>query len=310
LGPLGAFAPFPPSGAASLDKKGAWCVVRGAWVSRQAIRSLSSALFFLPLFAIGISLAQALPQPVDPLKRPEPEVGKLTFSASLGYRPHGYTRFGLDENKGPYADQTTSHALTADLAFSYAVSEVLSLGLGFTGGLEIFQTLRTYTATGEEAHRAGSDAFLSPRAVLTYRLAPENLLDPSASLTLRYPWKAALSLSLSYLRDPTVLSFSAGFSHSFMSPFANVLTASVGAGFVANDRVSYRLSATLSQPLAFAAAPTMSGGFGVDFALDPEAKESVSLDLSASLRGGVAEAGLALAYQARGVRFLDRVASR
>jgi len=254
-----------------------------------------------PLFAFSLSLAEGLPQPVDPLKRPEPEPGKLTFSASLGYRPHGYTRFGLDENKGPYADQTTSHALTADLAFSYAVSEVLSLGLGFTGGLEIFQTLRTYTATGEEAHRAGSDAFLSPRAVLTYRLAPENLLDPSASLTLRYPWKAALSLSLSYLRDPTVLSFSAGFSHSFMPPFANVLTASVGAGFVANDRVSYRVSAALSQPLAFAAAPTLSGGFGVDVALDAEGREAVSFDLSSHVRAGVVEVVYSFGYQKRNV---------
>lgn len=247
---------------------------------------------------------------MDPLKRPEPEPGKLTFSASLGYRPHSYTSLGFDETKGPYTDQTTSHALTADLAFSYAISEVLSFGLGFTGGLEIFQTLRTYTQIEKEAYLTDNDAFLSPRAVLAYRLAPENLLDPSASLTLQYPWAAALSLSLSYLRDPIVLSFSAGLSHSFTPPFTNVLTASVGAGFVANDRVSYRVSATLSQPLAFASAPTMSGGFGVDFSLDPEAKESVSLDLSASLRGGVAEAGVALAYQVRGVRFWDQNASQ
>ena len=67
---------------------------------------------------LGLALAQSLPEPVDPLKRPEPEPGKLTFSASLGYVPTGYAALGVDQAKGPYTDQVASHGLSADLALS------------------------------------------------------------------------------------------------------------------------------------------------------------------------------------------------
>ena len=87
----------------------------------------------------------------------------------------------------------------------------------------------------------------------------------------------------------------------FDPPYPTALGASFGAGFVANDRVSYRITAALSQPIAYARPPTLTAAFGADLALDPESKQGVSLTLSASLSGGEAWAGLSLGYRARGM---------
>jgi len=262
-------------------------------------KRFTPALLLL-LLAFGLALAQSLPEPVDPLKRPEPEPGKLTFSASLGYTPTGYTAVGLDETRGPYTDRVAGHALTADLALSYALSRTLSLGAGLTGALAYTQTLRTF-ADETRAYRDETQTDLIPRIALAYRLAPDHPLDPGLSLSLSYPWATSASLSLSFLRDPTVLSLSLEASHGFDPPYTTALGASFGAGFVANDRVSYRISAALSQPIAYAAPPTLAAAFGADLALDPESRQSASLTLSASLSGGEVRAGLSLGYRARGI---------
>ena len=255
---------------------------------------------FSLLLLLGLSLAQSLPEPVDPLKRPEPEPGKLAFSASIGYTPTGYTVVGLDEDRGPYTDQAAGHAFTADLTLSYALSEALSFGAGLTGSFAYTQTLRTF-ADETRDYLDETRVDLVPRIALAYRLAPDHPLDPGLSLSLSYPWAASASLSLSFLRDPTVLSLSLEASHGFNPPYPTTLGASFGAGFVANDRVSYRISAALGQPIAYATPPTLTAAFGADLALDPESKQSVSLTLRASLSGGEMRAGLSLGYRARGI---------
>ena len=290
-----------PSGRGCPRKKGAWYVVRGVLILK---RPLAKAAFFL-LLVFSFSLAQSLPEPVDPLKRAEPEPGKLTFTASLGYTPAGTTAVGFDEARGPYTDQIASHAFTADLALSYALSETLSLGMGLAGALRYTQTLRTF-ADESQSYRDETETDLTPRIALAYRLAPEHPLDPELSLVLSHPWAASASLSLSFLRDPTVLSLSLEATHGFNPPYPTALGASFGAGFVANDRVSYRITASLSQPMAYARAPTLAAAFGADLALDPESKRSVSLTLSASLRGGEVWAGVSLGVSARGLGLVGR----
>jgi len=252
----------------------------------------------LLLLAFGLALAQSLPEPVDPLKRPEPEPGKLTFSASFGYTPATHTAFGLDETRGPYTEQTAVHGFSADLALGYALTKTLSLGIGITGALSYTQTLRTYTDE-TQTYQDTTETELTPRIALAYRLAPDHPLDPSASLSLAYPWAASASLALSFLRDPTVLSLSLEASHGFHPPYPTTLGASIGAGFVANDRVSYRLSAALSQPIAYATPPVLTAAFGADLSLDPEVKQSVSLTLRASLVAGEVRGGVSLSYRVR-----------
>jgi len=256
-------------------------------------------MFFF-LLLLGSSLAQSLPEPVDPLKRAEPEPGKLAFSASIGYAPTGYTALGMDPSKGPYTDRIASHGLSADLALSYALSRTLSLGVGLTGSFAYTQTLRTF-ADETRAYLDETQTDFIPRIALAYRLAPDYPLDPGLSLALSYPWAASASFALSFLRDPTALSLSLEASHGFNPPYPTTFGASFGAGFVANDRVSYRISAALSQPIAYARPPTLAAAFGTDLALDAESKRSVSLTLRLSVRGGEAWAGLSLGYRARGI---------
>jgi hypothetical protein len=218
----------------------------------------------------------------------------------LGYTPTGYRGLGVDPAKGPYTDQVAGHALTADLALSYALSRTLSLGAGLTGALAYTQTLRTF-ADKTRAYRDETQTNFTPRIALAYRLAPDHPLDPGLSLSMSYPWAASASLSLSFLRDPTVLSLSLEASHGFNPPYPTALGASFGAGFVANDRVSYRLVASLAQTLAYAAPPTLAVAFSADFSLDPQARQGVALTVRGSLQGSQARAGLSLAYRARGL---------
>jgi len=275
-------------------------VVRGAWFSRQAMKPkrFTRVLPLLLLLAFGLALAQSLPEPVDPLKRAEPEPGKLTFSASLGYTPSGYRGLGVDPAKGPYTDRVASHGLSADLALSYALSKTFSLGAGLTGSFAYTQTLRTFTDE-TQTYQDTTETELTPRIALAYRLAPDHPLDPGLSLALRYPWAASASFALSFLRDPTVLSLSLEASHGFHPPYPTALGASFGAGFLANDRVSYRISAALSQPIAYATPPTLTAAFGADLALDAESRQSASLTLRASLRAGEVRGGVSLGYRVR-----------
>ena len=261
-------------------------------------KRFTRVLPLLLLLAFGLALAQSLPEPVDPLKRPEPEPGKLTFSASFGYTPATHTAFGLDETRGPYTEQTAVHGFSADLALGYALTKTFSLGIGITGALSYTQTLRTYTDE-TQTYQDTTATELTPRIALAYRLAPDHPLDPGLSLALRYPWAASASFALSFLRDPTVLSLSLEASHGFDPPYPTALRASFGAGFVANDRVSYRISAALSQPFTYATPPTLTAAFGADLALDAESRQSASLTLRASRVAGEVRGGVSLGYRVR-----------
>ncbi len=244
--------------------------------------------------------AQGLPQPVDPLKRPETTPGRFSFDLSLAYVPGGGSLLGVDEAKGPYQETYATHSLTPQLAASYALNKRLSLGLGLGYAYTRTQTKRRY-ATDEAIDLEQSEGRLVSRASLSYRLAPESPLDPGFFLSLAYPWATRASLSASWIRDPVVLSGALAYEHGFLPPYPTTLGFSLGAGFVANDRVSYALDAALSQPIAFAAPATLSASFTASYALDAEGKRELSLTLSASERAGVVTAGLSLGYRVREV---------
>lgn len=251
------------------------------------------------IFILGLGLGQGLPVPVDPLKRLEPEPGQLTFSARLGYLPRGYTVFGTDEALGPYRERVAVHALRVDLDLSYDLSRDLTFGVGLAGELAQTQVLRAYYDGGEDRRAEGSSSLVSSLA-LGYRLVPGDPLDPSLTLTLAYPWALSASLGLSFLRDPVVLSLALEYAQDF-APLLGSLGLTLGAGFVANDLVSYAFQVTFRQPLAYAEAPSVGASFAVDLGLDPEAKGSVSLIFQGSLRGGETRAGLGVGFRLRDI---------
>ena len=265
--------------------------------------SLVLAAFLLAVVVSLITpspaLAQAsLPQPVDPLKRPEHTPGRLTLNLSLGYAPTSGLVLDYDADGNPYSDTYASHTLSPSISLSYALSDRLTLGGGLTVHYQIEQTLRRYSSTDTRYLQTGSLA-IAPRASLAYRLSPESSYDPSLSFTLYKPWAVGSSLSASLLRDPIVLSSSLSFSHSFMPPYASSFALAFGSGFVANDRISFSLDASLSQPLNFAAAPSLSLDFSSSYGLDPEGDSQLSLDLAASLRGSTTNYSLSFSYSRR-----------
>jgi len=285
-------------------------------VSYAAIRPLLLLLLFVGSLASAPALAQSsstgstspspasqLPEPVDPLKRPEHTPGRFSFNFYFGYSPSSGAYLDYDEEGNPHTDSYTSHALSPSFSARYAISEQLTVGAGLTIHYTVTQTLRSYYEGETESTKYIDEGDLSflPRLSLAYRPEPDSLYDPSLSFTLYKPWALGVSLSVSLLRDPVVLSSSLSLSHSFMPPYSSSLSLAAGAGFVANDRISFSLNASLDQPLSFAASPGLSLTFSAGYGLDPEGNSQLSLDLSASFKDGGASYSLGLGYGVREV---------
>jgi len=118
----------------------------------------------LLLALAGPVVAQAsLPQPVDPLKRPEPTPGRLALNLSLSYAPTGGLVLDYDADGNPYSDTYAVHAFTPNLALSYALTDRLTLGGGFSLPYRIEQTLRRYSASDMRYLERGGARFSSPR---------------------------------------------------------------------------------------------------------------------------------------------------
>ncbi|WP_287372310.1 hypothetical protein [Oceanithermus sp.] len=149
---------------------------------------LAAALLLAGSLALP-ALAQSgpLPDPVDPLKRPETTPGRLSVGVALGYDPVSGSLFDVDDDGNPYTDTFAVHAFAPSLTLNYAISERMTVGAGLSVRYHLEQTLRRYTPSDIRYLEKGSLALL-PRASLAYRLDPEGALDPTLSVTLYKPW--------------------------------------------------------------------------------------------------------------------------
>ena len=84
-----------------------------------------------------------------------------------------------------------------------------------------------------------------------------------------------------------------------MPPYPSSLSLSAGAGFVANDRISFALNAALVQPLSFAASPSLAAGLSTSYNLDPEATRQLTVSLKGTVSGGSLGYGVGLGYALR-----------
>ena len=269
--------------------------------ARGAVARLVLAGILLLAGSLALpSLAQSgsLPEPVDPLKRPETTPGRLSVGVALGYDPVSGSLFDVDDDGNPYTDTFAVHAFAPSLTLNYAISEHVIVGAGLSARYQIEQTLRRYTPADVRYLEKGSLALL-PRASLAYRLDPEGALDPTLSATLYKPWAGDVSFSASLIRDPIVLSSSLSFAHGFMPPYPSSFSLSAGAGFVANDRISFTVDATLVQPLSFAASPSLAAGLSTSYNLDPEATRQFTVSLKGTVSGGSLGYGVRLGYALR-----------
>ena len=284
----------PVSLAAGRRAAGRFGAARGA-----VARLVFAGILLLAGSLAPPSLAQSgsLPEPVDPLKRPERSPGLFSLSFSLDYNPGGGQVFDVDDDGHPYAERLARHAFNPSLGLQYDASERMTLGVSLTLPYAIEQRLRTYAPEDRryiEEGRLASSAAVS----LAYRAAPESPYDPTLSVTLARPWSVDLSASASLLRDPVVVSAAAGYTHSFMPPFENQVRFSVGAGFVANDRFSFSLRATLKQALVFAAPAELGANFSTSYSLDPEGTAQVTLGANAWFGPAATNYGVSLGFSA------------
>lgn len=266
---------------------------------KTTARFLLAAALLLTGSFVQPALAQSgsLPEPVDPLKRPEHSPGLFALSFSLDYNPAGGQVLDIDDDGRPYTEQLARHAFSPSLGLQYTASERLALGFSLTLPYAIEQRLRTY-APNDQRYIEQGRLSSSAAASLTYRAAPESPYDPTLSVTIARPWSIDLSASASTLRDPVVISAAAAYTHSFMPPFDNQIRLSAGAGFVANDRFSFSLRATLKQALVFAAPAVLGAGFSTSYSLDPEGATQLTLGANAWFGPAATSYGVSLGFEA------------
>jgi len=284
----------PVSLAAGRRAAGRFGAARGAMA-----RLVLAGILLLAGSLAPPALAQSgsLPEPVDPLKRPERSPGLFSLSFSLDYNPGGGQVFDIDDDGRPYTERLARHAFSPSLGLRYDASERMELGFTLTLPYAVVQRLRTY-APDDQRYIEEGRLSSSAAASLAYRAAPESPYDPTLSVTLARPWSVDLSAAASLLRDPVVVSAAAGYTHSFMPPFENQVRFSAGAGFVANDRFSFSLRATLKQALVFAAPAELGANFSTSYSLNPEGTAQVTLGANAWFGPAATSYGVSLGFSA------------
>jgi len=236
-------------------------------------------------------LALAQSQPIDPLLRPEEEAGMLRYSLGLSYAPQVLQALGADPERGLYSLTQVQHRLDLAGRLEYTLDPRWSAWLALALQAQLVQSERRFAQETRYENRLGLG--WGGSLGVRYRLEPDSALDPRLSLALRYPWAAHYSLSASLLRDPVVLAASLGFSDA-LDGGPSSLSLSLGAGFVANEQVSFSLSKSLSWSLEALVHPGATLRLQTSYTLDAQREQQLAVYTSFGWQGEVIRPGFGL----------------
>jgi len=113
---------------------------------------------------------------------------------------------------------------------------------------------------------------------------------------LDLPFRTAqLALSVSWLRDPVVLSGSLSYKVA-IQPRAHHVAVDLGAGLFLNDKIRARVSAQQSVRLDEPALPRWNWSSGIVYSLDGRGISDLYVGLQRAEQGGKAVTGLVLEW--------------
>ena len=242
---------------------------------------------------VGCSCAFAQ-QPIDPLRRLEPEATQYNYNLGVQYTPSGEQALTTDETGQTVAASQAVSTLGLTLAGSYALTPNLTLYGQGNPTLSIVAT-QIGTQPGETISTFDSSGVVGA----TFAFTPGEGLDPGISVELGYPWAVASALSVSLLRDPIVLRGSAGLAKPFDEPGFDLRLGS-GVGFIVNDVVDLSASTDLDLPIGRTEPANIAVGLRTGYSLDPEQNQEVGLQTTLDVKGSQVVVGLSLEFSGRG----------
>ncbi|MGC9523687.1 MAG: hypothetical protein ACP5HG_17680 [Anaerolineae bacterium] len=243
--------------------------------------------FCWPLWAAVIMVvlrAVAWPQGViEPLRRPEEDLGAFTWKMGIGYAPFGEAGLTADEYGRPCAWTRLTQEWRLTLAGSVVFGSGLKAGIEFVDAARFVDETRTYPSG--EVRASYVQEKLAYSSALEWRVAPDSPWDPRVTLSLGDPWRSAVDLSVSLLRDPVVLAGEIGVCSRQEKP-RDWVRVTMGAGFTANSLVKVIGAASIVVPTSGVAFPAGSVGLGVRYALDAVGRRELALHVTLGTEGG------------------------
>lgn len=254
---------------------------------------LAKTLALTALVMITVPVLSPAQTPADPLVRPDETPGKYELTLGLAYVPGGEEGLALSEH-GPVVYTNLQHQVVVPLGLQYFASPSSSIVLTLTP--RIVHTIRAEMASGAATTSSQTETSIGGSVGLRRRLAPLHAWDPTLALSLDLPFRTAqLALSVSWLRDPVVLSGSLSYKVA-IQPRAHHVAVDLGAGLFLNDKIRARVSAQQSVRLDEPALPRWNWSSGIVYSLDGRGISDLYVGLQRAEQGGKAVTGLVLEW--------------
>lgn len=241
------------------------------------------------LWLLGLYSAQA--QAIDPLHRPQEEAGTLRYSFGLSYTPQSFQALGVDPAQGLFSLTQVQHGVVLSGSVRYALDSRWTSSLTFSPELRLVQSERRFAQETEQESQLEWD--WSASLEMQARPGPESALDPRLSLALQYPWAVRYTLSASLLRDPVVLAASLALSDA-LDERPTSLTLALGAGFVANEQISFSLGKSLTWTIGALLPPGATLSLTTAYTLDAQSEQQLAARTSLSWQGEALRVGFGL----------------
>jgi hypothetical protein len=252
--------------------------------------------FFSILFSLFTTpiLAQV---PIDPLKLPDSEAGSYVYTLGIGYTPDGKEREFLDFSDNYLRLTETNNT------FDFSLSAGYSFNKHFTIYGNVVPSLFNQTVKQEfndiSTKDTDTDIDVTSGLSLEYRFAPQAVLDPRLSMGVSYPWGLNVQTSATLLKDPVILLGSLAYNRSLENS-EDGISFGIGAGFIANEHISFSATASHFVPLEEASFSTTSISFRTGYNLDQSGSSELGFKTTLSVNSRETRVGFSLEYGGRG----------
>lgn len=231
--------------------------------------------------------------------RPQGSPGDYEHRLSVAYRPEELAELRLQPGGGPRVVRIVEHTLAVSTAARAQISGSTALLASLSSTLVAFDALEEGAlAAGFGRGMPATD--YAGAVGLEHRLAPSGSLDLLVSLVTLYPAGLRVTVGGEILRDPVVLSATLAYTRSGLGR-VGYLSAALGLGLLANDRVSLAASALFTPraipPGTGSPAVWLEGKTG--YALDPEGRQELAVRMGVRLLSGQAVPVIGLEWVSR-----------
>lgn len=235
--------------------------------------------------------------PIDPLRLPDEEAGGYIYTFGVNYIPEGREGFDFDAAQNTFNFKGFNQSVLFSFSGSYSFNRHLSISANVNPNLYIGTEKRDFGNRTEKT--IGTNTEIGAGLSVEYRPAPGSTLDPRFSVGVAYPWTVTVQSQASLIRDPVIVLASLGYSQPLDSANSS-LNLGLGAGFVANERISFSASANYAIPIGDTNLPVSSLSFRTGYNLDDQGNQDIGLRTTLSVRGGDTRLGIGIEWGGRG----------